>query len=220
MKKTILEPLQGNALTTLCSVMEFIGMEPDDETIPRSVKNNLTRLTNAASAYIETMTSRKLGIAKYVEAHHASGSQELCLNQYPIVSVSSVKDVESRNEFAPESYSFSDTGHIGVLYRDVGWGVRGYRSGLANDYTVYNRYLQVTYTAGYILPQNATKSTPATLPYDLQFIVWQMVQQQWNLALNGANGLSGFSISDVSWTFDKELSTLVQDVISRYRRWV
>ena len=50
-------------------------------------------------------------------------------------------------------------------------------------------------------------------------IVWQMIQQQWGLAQYGANGLAAFSISDVSWTFDKETSSQVQDVISKYMRW-
>ena len=46
-----------------------------------------------------------------------------------------------------------------------------------------------------------------------------MVQQQWNLANNGANGLAAFSISDVSWTFDHALSEQVQAVINQYMRW-
>ena len=69
------------------------------------------------------------------------------------------------------------------------------------------------------MPKDATEEHPADLPYDLQYIVWQMVQQQWNLANNGANGLAAFSISDVSWTFDHALSEQVQAVINQYMRW-
>ena len=76
----------------------------------------------------------------------------------------------------------------------------------------------MTYTAGYVLPKDATEEEPETLPYDLQMIVWQIVQQQWSLAKNGANGLAAFSISDVSWTFDKELGSQVQDIINSYKR--
>ena len=75
------------------------------------------------------------------------------------------------------------------------------------------------YQAGYVLPKDATEERPADLPYDLQYIVWQMVQQQWNLANNGANGLAAFSISDVSWTFDHALGEQVQAVINQYMRW-
>ena len=211
--------LAGNALTTLEEMMGFMGMDPEAEDIPDSVKNNLERLINGASSYIETMTGRKLARQEYRENHYGSGSQELCLEQYPIIRVERITDIASGTEIAPESYSLSEYGHIGVVYRDIGWAEMGYISGLANDMTARKRYLQVLYTAGYILPKNATEEQPSDLPYDLQYVIWQMVQQQWILAKNGANGLSAFSISDVSWTFDKELSSQVQEVISRYLRW-
>ena len=207
--------LADNAMTTLEDLMGFLGMpEADDAT-----KNNLERLINAASGYIEKMTGRKFARKKYVENHHPTGYQELCLKQYPIRSVASVVDTDCGQIMNPDSYSYEDTGETGVLYRDAGWWLRGYVSGLANDMTFIKRYLCVTYEAGYIMPKDGTEENPSDLPYDLQYIVWQMVQQQWNLASNGANGLSAFSISDVSWTFDKELSTQVQNVIDKYMRW-
>lgn len=199
--------------------MEFIGMDPQDKDIPDPVKNNLERLINASSSYIETMTNRKFGRQEYIENHHGSGWQELCLNQYPVRVVASVMDVENKQLVDPGSYSFEDTGEIGVLFRDAGWADRSYLGGLAYDKVAPKRYLRVSYSAGYILPKDATEEQPSDLPYDLQYIIWQMVQQQWNLAKNGANGLASFSISDVSWTFDKELSTQVQNVIDQYRRW-
>ena len=211
--------LAENALTTLDEVMEFMGMDPEDETIPKLVKNNLERLINGASSYIETMTGRKFGRQSYQENHYGSGSQELCLEQYPIVEIEQIVDSVSKTKIAPESYSISEYGHIGVVYRDEGWLYEGYIAGLANDKVAGKRYLQVSYTAGYILPKDATEENPSDLPYDLQFVVWQMVEQQWQIASNGANGLSAFSISDISWTFDKELNSQVQEVIGRYMRW-
>lgn len=212
--------LAANALTTLDEMMEFMGMNPEDGSIPEITKNNLERLINGASSYIETMTGRKFGRQDYRENHYGSGSQELCLKQYPIRRVEQIQDVENKVVIDPATYSLSEYGHIGVVYRDEGWAYRGYIGGLANDAVAGKRYLQVVYTAGYILPKDATEEEPSDLPYDLQFIVWQMVQQQWILANNGANGLSAFSISDVSWTFDKELNSQVQEVIGKYLRWV
>lgn len=211
--------LSANALTTLNDMMEFIGMDPEDVSVPKLVKNNLIRLINAASDYIETMTNRKFALSQYTEVHFGSGAQELCLEQYPIREVVSVEDIENMYTFSTESYSAEDTGTIGVLYRDEGWPVRGYVAGLANDIKAGRKYLKISYKAGYVLPKDATVETPSDLPFDLQYIIWQMVQQQWNLANNGANGLSAFSISDVSWTFDKELSTQVKEIISKYQRW-
>lgn len=95
-------------------------------------------------------------------------------------------------------------GEIGVLYKDNGWAFRGYAGGLAYDFLYPTRYLEVKYTAGYVLPKDATEDDPCTLPYDLQNVVWGIVQQEFATMQNGAQGLSAFSISDVSWTFDKE----------------
>jgi hypothetical protein len=212
-------PLATNALTTLDDMMEFIGMDPEDASVPRLVKNNLIRLINSASEYIETMTGRKFALGQYTEGHYGSGAQELCVEQYPIREVITVEDTENRHNIPGDSYTADDTGNIGVLYRDEGWPVRGYVGGLANDIKAGRKYLRITYKSGYILPQDASTEVPSDLPFDLQYLVWQMVQQQWNLANNGANGLSAFSISDVSWTFDKELSTQVKEVISKYQRW-
>lgn len=212
--------LAENALTTLDDAMEFMGMDPEDESIPKMVKNNLERLINGASSYIESMTGRKFRRQDYQENHYGSGSQELCLNQYPIVKVDRITDMENAMEIAPASYSLLEYGHIGVVYRDAGWTYEGYIGGLANDKVAGRRYLKVQYTAGYILPKDATEEEPSDLPYDLQMIVWQMVQQQWTITSKGANGLAAFSISDISWTFDKELSSQVQEVINNYRRIV
>ncbi len=205
--------LRENALTTLEDMAEFMGM--DLESLPEATKNNIIRLINAASSYIETVTGRKFRKQEYTEKHFASGYQELCLNQYPILAVESVMDDEGRTL---SGYSFEDTGEYGVLFRDEGWAVKGYRQGLSDDIRLSSRYLMVKYTAGYVLPKDATEEEPETLPYDLQMIIWQIVQQQWSLAENGANGLSAFSISDVSWTFDKELGSQVQEIINSYKR--
>lgn len=205
--------LRENALTTLEDMAEFMGM--DLESLPEATKNNIIRLINAASSYIETVTGRKFRKQEYTEKHFASGYQELCLNQYPILAVESVMDDEGRTL---SGYSFEDTGEYGVLFRDEGWAVKGYRQGLSDDIRLSSRYLTIKYTAGYVLPKDATEEDPETLPYDLQMIIWQIVQQQWSLAENGANGLSAFSISDVSWTFDKELGSQVQEIINSYKR--
>lgn len=205
--------LRENALTTLDDMLEFMGM--DAETAPDTVKNNITRLINAASSYIEAVTGRKFRKQKYVEKHFASGYQELCLNQYPIIQIESVIG-DDGNQIT--DFDHSGCGEYGVLFRDQGWAIKGYRQGLADDIRLGSRYLTVIYTAGYVLPKDATEDEPETLPYDLQMIVWQIVQQQWSLAKNGANGLSAFSISDVSWTFDKELGSQVQEIINSYKR--
>lgn len=216
MADTVTEVLEKNALTTLETMLDFLGLSGNEDPV---IQNTVTRLINSASAYIESMTGRQFAKQEYIETHSAGGGQELCLDQYPIIAVSEIIDTASDQKVTAESYDHLMDGKIGVIYRDRGWIERGYRGGLANDIMLRSRYLKVCYVAGYILPKDATKEEPATLPYDLQSAVWQMVQQQWTLAANGATGLAAFSISDISWTFDKTLPAQVTEIIQRYMRW-
>ena len=71
--------LADNAMTTLEDLMEFMGMDPKDIGIPDSVKNNLERLINAASGYIERMTDRRFGRKEYIEGVDRSFRQSLTL---------------------------------------------------------------------------------------------------------------------------------------------
>lgn len=207
--------LRENALTTLDAMKTYIGIALDD--VDEQRDNTLMQLINAASAWLETKLGRKLGRQTYTENKVAPGTQRLTLEQYPIISITSVTDTTT--DAAVEDYDFSDEGEIGVVFREDGWTYRGHIGGLSYDFIAPRRYLQVIYTAGYVLPKDATADDPATLPADLEAIIWNMVAQQWAIAENDAAGLSAFSISDVSWTFDKNISQTWQDVISLYRRW-
>ena len=172
----ILSPqLASNALTTLETVKEMMGI-PTEESDPQ-VDNVLIRLINAASAWVETMTERKLGKNDYRQKCRGTGSQELVLKYYPIVSVQSVTEIGSGKVLPPESYDFDEKGDIRVLYREEGWPHRGYPGGLSGDYLAPQRYLLVEYTAGYVLPKDATADSPCTLPADLESLVWEMVEQ-------------------------------------------
>ena len=208
--------LASNALTTLETVKEMLGMLAE-ESAPQ-VDNVLIRLINAASAWVETMTERKLGKNDYRQKCRGTGSQELVLKHYPIVSVQSVVEIGSGKVLPPQSYDFDEKGDIGVLYREEGWPYRGYPGGLSGDYLAPQRYLLVEYTAGYVLPKDATADSPCTLPADLESLVWEMVEQEYQLRINGAQGLAAFSISDVSWTFDKTQKDSWISTINRYRR--
>ena len=53
--------LAANAMTTLEDTMERLGIPP--EAADTAVKNNIIRLINSASAWIETITGRKFGKA-------------------------------------------------------------------------------------------------------------------------------------------------------------
>lgn len=162
--------LADNALTTLEDVKIMLGIAPDDVDEQRDAM--LVNLINYASAWIERMTGRKLGRQQYTQRYVASGTQELVLLQWPIINVEYVKDTTDGSIIPPEEYDYTVDGEIGVLYKDNGWTFRGYVGGLSYDFLLAARYLEVKYTAGYVLPKDATEDDPCTLPADLQGVVW------------------------------------------------
>ena len=207
--------LADNAMTTLADTLERLGIDEADAST--AVKNNVIRLINAASAWVETITGRKFGRATYVHRYPSPDAQELVLQQYPILAVEYVKDVASGVPFDPATYDFTMEGNIGVLYRDEGWPFRGFRYGLANDVKMPSRSLEVKFTAGYILPKDATEEEPSDLPWDITAIVWGIAEEEFSVLANGSQGLAAFS--DVSWTFDKEPRASWMETLGHYMRW-
>jgi len=209
--------LWTGALTTLETAKLFIGIPEDDA--DRDRDKIVTLMINSVSAWFERQTGRKLGLAAYDEKYAGTDAQELCLRQYPIVKVESIFDTENGGEISPDAYGFVDTGDIGVLFKDDGWAMPSYRVGLAFDPKFPKRYLRVKYKAGYVLPKDATRRQPSTLPPDIEGMILEMLQQQYNLMKDGAQNLSSFSISDVSWSFDKTTKQSWLETLAAHKRW-
>lgn len=206
--------LANNALTTLDRMKLMLSL--DDETDERTC-TLVELLINKASSWVEQQVGRPLGKSTYREFYEADGQQELVTLKYPIVSVDYVK--EAGRIVPPELYDYGQTANIGVIYRDDGWLRAGYRRGLANDIIETKRNIEVCYTAGYVLPKDATDEEPQTLPADLEGLVWDMVSQAYANMQNGSQGLKSFSISDVSWTFDKSTPAAWLQIVNLYRRY-
>ncbi len=210
--------LKDNALTTLERVKQMLGIPADDADQTRD--NIITNMINSASAWFESQTGRKFKLATYRERYQGSSSQELCLRQYPIVEIESITDTSNNAVINASQYSIEDTGHIGVVWKDDGWAMRSFLYGLANDPLYSRSYIEVVYTAGYVLPKDETQVNPATLPSDIESVIWEMTQQQYKLMQDGAFNLASFSISDVSWTWDKAPKQSWLDTIASYKRWM
>ncbi len=206
--------LANNALTTLDRMKLMLSL--DDETDERTC-TLIELLINKASSWVEQKVGRPLGKNTYREFYEADGQQELVTLKYPIVSVDYI--MENGRLVPPELYDYGQTANIGVIYRDDGWLRAGYRRGLANDIIESKRNIEVRYTAGYVLPKDATDEEPQTLPADLEGLVWDMVSQAYVNMLNGSQGLKSFSISDVSWTFDKSTPDAWLQLVNLYRRY-
>lgn len=206
--------LANNALTTLDRMKLMLSL--DDET-DEGTCALVELLINKASSWVERQVGRPLGKNTYREFYEADGQQELVTLKYPIISVDYVK--EAGRLVPPELYDYGQTANIGVIYRDDGWLRAGYRRGLANDIVETKRNIEVRYTAGYVLPKDATEEEPQTLPADLEGLVWDMVSQAYANMQNGSQGLKSFSISDVSWTFDKSTPEAWLQLVNLYRRY-
>lgn len=206
--------LAESALTTLERMKLMLGLSDiEDEKVNLVVE----LLINKASSWIERQTGRHLGKRSYRQWYDADGQQELVTVEYPIISVEYVK--EEGRLVNPNRYDYSQTGDVGVIYRDEGWLKAGYRKGLAYDIVAPKRVIEVSYTAGYVLPKDATDDEPQTLPADLEGLVWDMVSQAYTNLQNGSQGLSSFSISDVTWNFDKTQKSEWMQLVNLYRRY-
>ena len=206
--------LAENALTTLNRMKLMLGLSDiEDEKTDMIVE----MLVNRASSWIERQIGRHLGKRTYLQWYDADGQQELVTEEYPIISVEYVKQRGALVD--PQSYDYTQTGEIGVIYRDEGWLKAGWRNGLANDIVASKRIIEVKYTAGYVLPKDATENDPQTLPADLEGLLWDVVSQAYTGLQNGSQGLSSFSISDVRWDVDKSYNEAWTQLLNLYRRY-
>ncbi|MBR1869011.1 MAG: phage gp6-like head-tail connector protein [Bacteroidales bacterium] len=206
--------LADNALTTLERLKTMLGLwEEEDE----KTDAMLEMLINKASAWVERQVGRSLAKKEYVHWFYADGQQELTTLEYPITEVHYVKQDGALVD--PSTYDYGQTAGIGVIYRDKGWMRAGYRRGLANDIVETKRCIEVSYSAGYVLPKDATEEDPQTLPADLEGLVWEMASQAFANMMNGSEGLKSFSISDVRWDFDKSVHAEWTQLLNLYKRY-
>ena len=206
--------LAENALTTIERMKLMLGI-PD--IVDERTDKIIALLINRTSSLIENQINTNLGKKSYKQWYEADGQQELVTQEYPIISVEYIK--ENGVEVSPNEYDFTQTGNIGVIYKDTGWLKTGYRRGLAMDIVAHKKCIEISYTAGYVLPKDATEDNPQTLPADLEGLLWDMVSQSYTNLQNGSQGLNSFSISDVTWNFDKSQRPEWQQVIGLYRRY-
>lgn len=205
--------LRGNALTTLEALKPLLGLDSFDG----GADDTLIQLINRASASVEKALGRKLRRDTYTERLKGTGSQYLLVSNYPIVSVDYIR--QAGEEIDPGLYDITMQGSAGIIYKDDGWTYHGYPHGLTGDPVTGKRDVEVRYTAGYILPWQATLEDPADLPADLEGLVQEMVQYAFGkLQSGGAGGLKSFSISDVHWEWSDEVPASWQETIDQYKR--
>lgn len=154
-------------LTTLQRAKEMLGIEmPDDE---------LTILLSVASQAIEEKCRRNFRKQVYESQADGLRGKYIRLPNYPIHSVSAhhegrpLKGIEILED--------------GILFRSCGWPCG-------------ERVISLTYTAGYVLPGDATPDEPATLPETLEYACILLVKH-----LQREPGVTAERVGDISVSY-------------------
>lgn len=179
-------------LTTLTRAKSALLIDESDE----SRDDALSMQIDAASDFFEGETGRKYGVAAYNDTFRANGEVVLFLRQYPVLSdpvVTVTVDGVANTDWTLEAAS-------GLIAKESGW--KG---------TVI-----VSYSAGYVLPGNATKVKPATLPKDIETAVIQLAGIAVNMA--GSEHLSEETLGPLRYKYVGQTPLFIQRIIDRYRK--
>lgn len=219
--------LKDNALTTLDTLKNELGIKPTDESDEERDKK-LCRKINTYSDLIENVTGRIFKLQTYTEKYQGSNTQTILLNNKPVTNIVSVtQDGETIESTEYQLLGKHDNKRR--LFKNSGWKQSSYGYLMTPQRKFGDFDIEITYEAGYILPYDENyPEKPRTLPYDIEnailtFICVDMSQE------GSSQGLKGFKISDVSWDFGnpfenlttmKQMSPKAYNTILTYRNRV
>jgi hypothetical protein len=154
--------LADNALTTLDTAKNFLGIDPSDTSLDSYLEFSI----NSASDMIESYCERRFGVTVYREFKQGRGFTKLILENYPIVSLDKLV-INDQDIDVNEVTILHDKG---MLYRpNGGFPEYSYIGRFLNPKPDDNQFnIYVEYSAGYVLPKDASPTNPRTLPYDLE----------------------------------------------------
>ncbi len=166
-------------------------------------------LINAVSDYIEGECNRRFMETEYEELHtiHSYGQTMLVLKNAPVSEVtkfeyrSGTKTNPTWNDYDPDSWELLEGGESGIIET----------SGMLE------KYLRVSYTAGYLIDwENEDDEESHTLPSDLTDLAERMVVKWYKRREAEGKLTEGFDGAQIAWRDD--LNKDDQATINRYRR--
>lgn len=184
--------LLPNALTTIAAYKTYMEIPEDDTDQDAAIEMEI----NAVSDWIEGETDRKFAITEYVQHFTSNVRKIVLLDQYPVLTAT-VRGVSG------ESTEWTMDKAKGILVANTAW------HGIA--YTV-------EYTAGFVLPKDATEETPRTLPTDLEISCIEIVAMR--LEKRSSNHLAVEVTGPLRDEFLPNLPYHLQSVIDRYKKKV
>ena len=204
-------------LTNVKTFLGITGTEKDDQ---------LTLMIKQASALINGYVGYNLSRKEYTEElHNVNFRQELQLRHQPIQEVAEVKinGVEINNwQLIPT------LAEIGMLYKNDGWAGPYTTRGMTGDFVAGDYCIEVTYTAGYYLPddEHYSEDNENSLPFDIQSACLETVAEMFNIRKNKAEGIKSHSEGGISTTFagveeigESGLSKKVVEMLADYKRY-
>lgn len=172
----------ANALTTLATVLDELGLEQDS-----GVKDTrLERYINAASDFVASFCGRTFQRADNIaEKVRGRGGTLIQVSRRPIITIDSITvDLAT---VAATDYHVDNAGR-GLIFRSTGWPWEPARMpGLsyAPIPGTEEPTIIVTYDGGFVTPAQADQglfsAAPRTLPYDLEDVVIQLAVSRWKL---------------------------------------
>jgi len=201
-------------LTTLANAKQWLGISSDTD------DDLLTRLITAASFFIETYLSRRLGSQDYLEIRNGTGGQVMNFREYPVTAVAWVAvngvSIPPAPDTVTPGYRFTRTQII----------LQGHR------FTLGYGNVTLNYTAGYAhslpvggwfedpwLTDPAPEGTIPPLPFDLEQACIELISWRYNERQH--IGVSGKSLEGANVTYSvQDLPPDVKTVLDRHRRVV
>lgn len=217
----------GN-LTTLAQMKLMLQIP----TLTTTYDALLTVLIASASSRIETYLNRRLGLEEYVENMAPSFDQVLQMPQWPIRAVASIESQGDALVVDEDYYLYTQYTRSGQIYRGQTWSGPTYIRGLTGDPYAGVIILEVTYTAGYDLPDSGDDEFP--LPADLTLVCQMMVSSIYRniLKQNLGGDLSSYQEGGISMSWDKVgerasslfginngMETQFASILNPYKKW-
>lgn len=203
--------LEPNALTTYATVKAELGLTDDTQ------QAFIERQINIASQRIENYCSRKFKKQTYtLENYEGTGGLYLLLTNFPVTEVTKIVIDDTEYDVSDFKIDYAK----GIIYFEDVFSASGVCEGISNFSNKILLSIQVTYTAGYVLPNDAGTRN---LPYDLdQCCVDEVVSKYEQKGTKKRT--KSWSLGNASKSFDYDISVngLLNSTIncldSNYRR--
>lgn len=198
--------LSSHALTTLDAVKASLT------DVDNSSDTYLERQINAVSEFIEKYCNRHFEKKTYTEKKAGNGRQKICLDQFPIVSVTSV----IVDGMFVDDYEVDE--EAGMFYRKGRWNWQGDLIGLVGEPGASFPNIVIEYIAGYVLPKDETIDNERTLPYDLEDATIQLVVIRYEK--RGVEHMKRETIGPLTTEFIDGIPPQILEVLDKYKKLV